>query len=386
MTFNLFIEYNFAPIMGIIFQLVILSCFKNFTSKEKKIFIITLVLEVLEIAAYDIELYFAELSYPTVWRVIFSVIGYISRPALVYPFVTLLMDDTNTKFSKIKYWDLIPLGIVVIIQQFAFYTKWVFYYNENNDFIRGPLGYISQAVTVLYLLEAAVELALTKVFNRKVNVALVVVVFIYVTMAMIFESLLDIRSLGTSSGIFSIVFFMFALQSTHLNDARLRLKAVSEVDGLSQLTNRMTGEKEIIDILKNKEKGVFVILDIDNFKHINDTYGHMIGDEAIIKVADTLKNNLAKDDVIMRLGGDEFALYSSHFDSEADIISALNILSEKFHEIRLSCDQNVIINVSYGYDIYDGKAQDTFDSLYHSADEKLYAVKESKKNTLKEQL
>lgn len=382
MTFELFIEYNFAPIIGIIFQLVILCCFKNFTSKEKKIFILTFVLEIIELVAYNIEFYFAELSYPTVWRIIFSVIGYITRPALVYPFVLLLMDDTNTKFSKIKYWDLIPLGIVIIVQQFAFYTKWVFYFNEENHFIRGPLGYISQVVTILYLVETGVELVLTKVFNRKTNLALMFVVLAYVVLAMLFESIFNIRSLGTSSAIFSIVFFMFALQSTHLNEARVKLKILSEVDGLSQLLNRSTGERKINEIIKRGEIGVFVILDIDDFKNINDSYGHMVGDEAIIKVADTLRNNLAKDDVIMRLGGDEFALYSSHFEDESDIIQALNILSDKFHEIRLSSDKDAVINVSFGMCIYNGNKEDSFDALYHAADMKLYEVKEKKKGAI----
>ncbi len=379
MTFEIFIEYNFAPIMGLIFQLVILCCFKNFTSKEKKIFILTFVLELIEVAVYNIEFYFSELTYPTIWRVIFSVIGYIARPALVYPFVLLLMDDTNSKFSKIKYWDLIPLGIVIIVQQFAFYTDWVFYFNEGNHFVRGPLGYVSQAVTILYLVETGVELVLTKVFNRKVNLALIFVVLAYVVLAMLFESIFDIRSLGTSSGIFSIVFFMFALQSTHLNEARIKLKVLSEIDGLSQLTNRSTGERRINEILKHKEMGVFIILDIDDFKNINDRYGHMVGDETIIKVADTLRNNLAKDDVIMRLGGDEFAVYSSHFENENDIIEAMNILCDKFHEIRLSSDSTAIINVSYGMYIYDGNSNDSFDTLYHTADMRLYAVKEQKK-------
>ncbi len=380
MTIDLFIEYNFAPIIGLIFQLVILMYGKTFNKREKIIFYLALVLQVFELLAYNFEFYYSSLDKPTIWRIVFSVIGYIVRPALVYPFIFLLRNGSNKFSSKLFYLDLIPLILVVVVQQFAFFTKWVFYFDESNSFHRGPLGYISQIVTILYMVEAAVQVVLTKVLNRKFNVGLIIVLLAYVILAMCFESIFSIRSLGISAGVFSIVFFMFSLQTNYLNDLSYKLKITSEVDALSQISNRYSGEKQIDSLVSKREPGVFFVLDIDQFKHINDTYGHAIGDEAIIKVAEALKKSFDDEDVVMRLGGDEFAIYSTRTTNEIKEKEIISNLFKQIDAIRLSCDKDFRVCISAGVVQYDGEEETSFDRLYRLADVKLYKAKKIEGN------
>ena len=380
MNVDLFIEYNFAPIIGLIFQLVILMYGKTFNKREKIIFYLALVLQAFELLAYNLEFYFSSLDKPTTWRILFSVIGYIVRPALVYPFIFLLRNGSNKFSSKLFYLDLIPLVLVVIIQQFAFFTKWVFYFDESNSFHRGPLGYISQIVTILYMVEAAVQVVLTKVLNRKFNVGLIIVLLAYVVFAMIFESIFSIRSLGISAGVFSIVFFMFSLQTNYLNDLSYKLKITSEVDALSQISNRYSGEKQIDSLVSKRTSGVFIVLDIDKFKYINDTYGHAIGDEAIIKVAAALRKSFGDEDVVMRLGGDEFAIYSTRTVDEIKEKEIISNLFKQIDDIRLSCDNDFRIHISAGVVQYDGEEETSFDTLYRLADVKLYKAKKIEGN------
>ncbi len=380
MTIDLFIEYNFAPIIGLIFQLVILMYGKTFNKREKIIFYLALVLQVFELLAYNFEFYYSSLDKPTIWRIVFSVIGYIVRPALVYPFIFLLRNGSNKFSSKLFYLDLIPLVLVVVIQQFAFFTKWVFYFDESNSFHRGPLGYISQIVTILYMVEAAVQVILTKVLNRKFNVGLIIVLLAYVILAMCFESIFSIRSLGISAGVFSIVFFMFSLQTNYLNDLSYKLKITSEVDALSQISNRYSGEKQIDSLVSKREPGVFIVLDIDQFKRINDTYGHAIGDETIIKVAEALKKSFDDEDVVMRLGGDEFAIYSTRTTNEIKEKEIISNLFKQIDAIRLSCDKDFRVCISAGVVQYDGEEETSFDRLYRLADVKLYKAKKIEGN------
>ncbi len=370
-----FVEYNFAPIIGLIFQFVILLYGKTFNKREKTVFFVSLGLQILELSSYNIEFYYSSLTYWNVQRVVFSIIGYIVRPALIYPFVYLLRKESHIKWPKWVYIDLIPLIFVAILQQFAYFTDWVFYFSEDNIFHRGPLGYVSMIVTILYMLEVAAQIVLTKVLNKKFNIGLIIVILMYVVLAMIFESILDIRSLGINAGVFSIVFFMFSLQTNNLNEASLKLKTLSEIDSLSQISNRYSGEKRIDELVKNKVAGHFVVLDIDDFKSINDTYGHAIGDEAIIKFAALLKDTFGKDSVTMRLGGDEFALYLPKGSKHNDLISTF--LSE-LEEVRLSADPSFKITASFGSAEYDGEEQTSFDKLYRIADIKLYEAKKSK--------
>ncbi len=375
MTTSLFLEYNFAPIFGLIFQIMILLCFHNFSKKEKYVFIATLILEILEITSYNIEYYYAELPYRTIWRYIYSVIGYITRPALVYPFVVLLRDEKHPILKKLKYFDLIPLVFVIIIEQFAYFTKWVFWFDENNIFHRGPLGYISQVITILYMVVAIFEVFISKRNSKKIYVSLVSVVILYVGLAMIVESITSIRSLGISSAVYSIIFFMFTLLANNLNEARSKLKVLSEVDSLTQISNRYYGEKIINELLARKVPGTFAILDIDKFKNINDTYGHTSGDEAICKVAKVLKDNSNKDDIIMRLGGDEFALYSTTILDEKEMIEIINKFFDGFNNIQLSNVKDYRIEVSIGMVKFDGTNFKDFNEIYRKADNNLYLAK-----------
>ncbi len=375
MTTSLFLEYNFAPIFGLIFQIMILLCFHNFSKKEKYVFIATLILEILEITSYNIEYYYAELPYRTIWRYIYSVIGYITRPALVYPFVVLLRDEKHPILKKLKYFDLIPLVFVIIIEQFAYFTKWVFWFDENNIFHRGPLGYISQVITILYMVVAIFEVFISKRNSKKIYVSLVSVVILYVGSAMIVESITSIRSLGISSAVYSIIFFMFTLLANNLNEARSKLKVLSEIDSLTQISNRYYGEKIINELLARKVPGTFAILDIDKFKNINDTYGHTSGDEAICKVAKVLKDNSNKDDIIMRLGGDEFALYSTTILDEKEMVEIINKFFDGFNNIQLSNVKDYRIEVSIGMVKFDGTNFKDFNEIYRKADNNLYLAK-----------
>ena len=82
------------------------------------------------------------------------------------------------------------------------------------------------------------------------------------------------------------------------------------MDALTKICNRGYGEAQIEKLLKAKKNGMFLLFDVDKFKHINDTYGHSIGDEVLIQVADALKQTFEQAGVCMRLGGDEFAVYA----------------------------------------------------------------------------
>jgi diguanylate cyclase (GGDEF)-like protein len=382
MTIEEFLTYNLAPIAGMVFQFIILLLGKSFTKLEKRVFILTLCLETVEIVSYNIEFALQSLDHPTTWRILFSMIGYMCRPALIYPFIYLLRRDTRFKDCPYFYLDLIPLALVVISQQFAFFTDWVFWFDEFNHWHSGTLrlNWLSYIACYLYLAETVFFIFATKMHNRKVSVALIVVLVAYAASAMAFETEFDIKSLGLTAAVFSIVFFIFSIQANHLNSATIELKRLSEVDSLSQLSNRYYGEKEIDRLVEQKKPGIFAIIDLDNFKHINDTYGHMTGDEAIVKVSQALKDGLAKDDVVMRLGGDEFAVYSLHALNAEEAKASINLLLDSLSSIKLSSDPNYKVEASVGIASYDGLTPSSFDELYKIADANLYEAKKHSGN------
>mgnify|MGYP000635552314 CR=1 FL=1 len=115
------------------------------------------------------------------------------------------------------------------------------------------------------------------------------------------------------SFVFSLILsILITFLAIFLKKSYLEVENLSHFDGLTGLYNRLMFmtifQKEIHKVKRNQENLFLVILDIDDFKPINDTYGHLVGDEAIKTTAHTLQHLLRTSDTIARFGGDEFAV------------------------------------------------------------------------------
>ncbi|MBR0148285.1 MAG: diguanylate cyclase, partial [Lachnospiraceae bacterium] len=92
--------------------------------------------------------------------------------------------------------------------------------------------------------------------------------------------------------------------------ARDRLLYLSETDSMTGINNRGSGENKVRKLLLDGDGGMFMLLDVDKFKSINDTYGHAAGDKVLISIAECMRRAFRNNDVMMRLGGDEFAAFA----------------------------------------------------------------------------
>lgn len=88
------------------------------------------------------------------------------------------------------------------------------------------------------------------------------------------------------------------------------LLILSETDYLTAICNRRSGEYRTEQILKNGGLGMFCLFDVDKFKSVNDNYGHTVGDNVLIGIAETMKKTFRSSDVLVRLGGDEFVVFA----------------------------------------------------------------------------
>ena len=88
-----------------------------------------------------------------------------------------------------------------------------------------------------------------------------------------------------------------------------RLRILARHDSLTGLFNRGAMEEEIGALLRNKKGGVFLMLDVDHFKDINDVYGHLTGDLVLQELSRIMGYLFFKKDIIGRMGGDEFAIF-----------------------------------------------------------------------------
>jgi len=151
-------------------------------------------------------------------------------------------------------------------------------------------------------------------------------------------------------------------------------------DPLTGLWNRKYIEHQINILKSDKSTGSFLILDLDNFKGINDNYGHVAGDAALESFARTLQRFVHKDDIVARIGGDEFAVFLRNcYGKEllSDRITGLIKQVEK--ELKIVKEDDTISSVSIGISAFpfDGL---TFTELYNNADKALYYVKRNGKS------
>ncbi len=154
-----------------------------------------------------------------------------------------------------------------------------------------------------------------------------------------------------------------------------RLLVQSQTDALTRICNRGYGEAQIEKLLKAKKNGMFLLFDVDKFKHINDTYGHSIGDEVLIQVAGALKQTFEKFGVCMRLGGDEFAVYAPEITEQIQAETMIQAFFERIREIAIPQMEGYAISVSLGVVLCAPDREHVFEKVYRCADAAMYTCK-----------
>jgi diguanylate cyclase (GGDEF)-like protein len=171
----------------------------------------------------------------------------------------------------------------------------------------------------------------------------------------------------------------FDKEALELKKLNIKLYDLSIKDQLTGVFNRKGFDQTIedkVELFKNtSEQFGLIIADIDNFKSINDNYGHSVGDDILIEFTKLLELNIGENDTLCRWGGEEFAIISAQ--------NNLNTTVELAEKIRLAVSQADMpkvkhITASFGVATID-KNDDKF-SIVKKADEALYKAKTSGKN------
>lgn len=173
-----------------------------------------------------------------------------------------------------------------------------------------------------------------------------------------------------------------ALDERELERANTELEYLSRTDGLTGLFNRRAWQEylsmEHKRFIRTEKKSVLVMLDIDHFKKVNDTYGHQAGDAVICSISDALNLVKRETDYAGRYGGEEFGVILSETDYKGGMVFA-----ERLHKAIASIevihnDRHINYTVSLGL-AESGEANDCMEWLSH-ADSALYKAKESGRN------
>lgn len=175
-----------------------------------------------------------------------------------------------------------------------------------------------------------------------------------------------------------VCIFALGLRTRDLEN-ELSLRMISEHDSLTGALNRGGGELRIREYLSQGVNGSFFLMDVDDFKKINDLYGHSKGDEVLECAAREIQSTFRTDDVVMRMGGDEFIVYAPSMLASDTVKYKISEIRDRISMVTIEGCPKAHITVSIGC-IVNKTSSTTYDEIFRKADNLLYESKRNGKN------
>ncbi len=172
-------------------------------------------------------------------------------------------------------------------------------------------------------------------------------------------------------------------QTRIIRESEQRFRDMAECDVLTGLPNRLTLQQRMADCLadcdREASKAAVLTIDIDRFKQINDTFGHLVGDECLKAVAQRLKTKIRAVDTIARTGGEEFTVIIGRLASHDNAHKVCTTLLNLFKEPLILTERGLTLTVSIGAAMYPDDGTDS-ETLRKRSDQALYEAKRTGRN------
>jgi len=195
------------------------------------------------------------------------------------------------------------------------------------------------------------------------------------------------KNISSLPGAFTNLFTVIAIVVIYINNVKIgkyqdRIRDQAVTDRLTGLPNRFACSELVEDLIKHNERFAIVSIDINNFKNINDTMGHDVGNLVLIHIVERWKkveeSNLSNTtDIITRQGGDEFALIIKDFGSKVDIEKTISCYEAALEEKITVENCDFFLTASFGYAEYPTDATAS-DMIFTYADAAMYEVKHAR--------
>jgi diguanylate cyclase (GGDEF)-like protein len=362
----MYVATYLIDIAALFYLMGLLYSSTSLNSERKKPFLIAILLTVAIIFA-EAGTLFIDSQYMNLRNLLIfcNVIGFSFSP-MIPIVITFIFDRRILKNLKVLLIPtLINIGLCILSPFYGF----IFHVDFNNQYVRGDFFFMFVAVySFNFLLLIMSTLITGKAYNypmmRKL-IALFVFTIIGTSVQLVNPAVYSSWHSVTLS-----LFLYFVLMS----------EFDSSFDTLTGLYNRSTFDKTAKQVVGLKSFSI-IILDINDFKNINDTYGHDFGDKVIKTVAAVVRNSFNKNYTCYRFGGDEFSIITYETDVEK-IELQLKVLTKALSEVRE--DGTPLPTVAYGYSLCKDKELQHFDQVLKEADDQMYlfkkAMKQEKKN------
>ena len=282
---------------------------------------------------------------------------------------SVLSSEERMRARRLDILIYIVVGIAILVMVANPFTGLVFTFDSAEQYHRGPAFFIPAGATYLSIIISELFLSLrVRSLGRDVFVSFLLFPLPPLIGGIVAMFLYGIpwMPLGIS---LSVVILFTTLHTTSLGK-----------DFLTGLSNRRRFDElfeERISWAKNGRSLIALLVDLDDFKNINDTLGHSTGDIALAATADILRASVREDDIVARIGGDEFIILLDKASEEI----AQNVIERIKEEVSKFNAQNTrfSLELSIGYALYDEKQFSTPEDYLAHVDELMYANKQQRK-------
>ena len=260
----------------------------------------------------------------------------------------------------------VPIILNVVLTILTIRTGWYFSINEQNFYVRGPYYWIHILISFSFPIAAMLMVVICRRLLVKRDFwGLLLFAVPQLTGALLQVAFFGL-SLTWSSMMVSILIAYLSIQDRGLN-----------TDNLTGTCNRRHFEQIIGSRIRRIGDGrpfAVILCDMDRFKCINDSYGHLAGDEALQRTAQVLRGVLRKEDLIARLGGDEFYLLLELPD-ETGLAAAIQRIYAAFGQFNQASRLPYRLELSAGGALYDPHGNQSADEFLRQVDRRMYEEK-----------
>lgn len=288
-------------------------------------------------------------------------------PSLWLLYVHTRVYDEQIRNKNLSYflWGVNIVNTILITISLKY--GWIYYIDKNNIYHRGPYYAVTVIATIILVVAAFVLIYKNKQAIPKRHYFALQFFAVPPILGVVIQTLFYNVAIGYNTLALSVLLVFLNIQRISLN-----------TDYLTGISNRSNFEKALGDkILKASKSNSFsgIMIDLDDFKSINDQYGHLIGDEALKDAAKILLNSTKSNDILARLGGDEFVLILDVNDPDRLelIVDRIRKSVDFYNE---TSDMPYKLKFSIGYDVYDPASKMTGEEFTHHIDTLMYKDKQ----------
>lgn len=300
-----------------------------------------------------------------------NVITFLAMPAIGaewFQYIrSILTAEERLRMRTLNNVVSVIVTIAFIIILLTPVTSWVYYFDANGYYHRGDLFIVPATATFIILLATAGYLLLRvkslERYSIRILAAFLLPPAVGAVLAMVVPDVPWIP-LGVSV---SMVALFAHIQNTGMTN-----------DYLTGLANRKKLEELLSERIGRAQAGYSfagIMMDIDNFKRINDTLGHAVGDIALADTARLLKRSVRSGDAVARFGGDEFFVLLD-IDEPSDLKNIVARIEEE-ERVFASEEHDYVLRLSKGYDFFDPEKFSTIQDFEQHLDALMYADKDA---------